>query len=140
MTTPTENLTLFETARLIHQELQTTNRLIVQMLQGQANMTSQLSDLNYTLNGFTSGGASLSGYLIDPMTMAYLAVLGPTLAEKLKTQEVDLTELIKGGTLLARQLLEELAAYRAERSAADYVEEQMELLSYPWSKQQGQGA
>jgi hypothetical protein len=110
------------------------------MLQGQANMTSQLSDLNYTLNGFTSGGASLSGYLIDPMTMAYLAVLGPTLAEKLKTQEVDLTELIKGGTLLARQLLEELAAYRSERSAVDYVEEQMELLSDPWSKQQGQGA
>lgn len=134
-TTPTDNLTLFEVSRLLLAELQTTNRLLIQSLQGQKTLGEQLRDLVYLVNGFTSGGASLNGYTIDPMTMAYLAIMGPALAQKLIEQPSDLPELMKGSTLLARQLLEELAAYRTERSPIDYVEDQSELIQDPWNKE-----
>lgn len=135
-TTPTDNLTLFEVSRLILAELQMTNRLLAQSLQGQADGNAQLRDLLYLVNGFTSGGASFSAYTMDPMTSAYLAIMGPAVAAKLASQGADLPELMKGSALLARQLLEELAAYRSERSAIDYVEEQAELLTDPWKQQQ----
>lgn len=133
-TTPTDNLTMFEVSKLIHTELQTTNRLLIQSLQGQKTLSDLVRDLVYLLNGFTSGGASYSGYVIDPMTTAYLAIIGPAVASKLSEQQADLPELMKGSTLLARQLLEELAAYRSERSAIDYVEDQAELLNDPWQQ------
>lgn len=137
-TTPTDNLTLFEVSRRILAELQATNRLLAETLNGQRAVNNQLHDLLYLVNGFTSGGASFSGYTIDPMTTAYLAIVGPALAASLADKCADLPELMKGSTLLARQLLEELAAYRSERSAIDYVEEQAELISDPWNQQAAQ--
>lgn len=137
-TTPTDNLTLFEVSRLQLAEQQQTNRLLAQVIHGQVTLAKSVEDLIYLLNGFTSGGASFSGYAIDPMTTAYLAVIGPAIASRLATQGAELPELMKGSALLARQLLEELAAYRSERSAIDYVEEQAELITDPW-RQQGQG-
>lgn len=134
-TTPTDNLNLFEISRLLLSELQTTNRLLIQSLQGQKNLSDQLRDLVYLANGFTSGGASFSGYMLDPMTAAYLAIIGPAVASRLSEQHAELPEIMKGSTLLARQLLEELAAYRSERSALDYVEDQAELINDPWNQQ-----
>ena len=137
-TTPTDNLTLFEVSRLQLAEQQQTNRLLAQSIHGQVTLAKKIDDLIYLINGFTSGGASFSGYTIDPMTTAYLAIMGPAIATRLAAQGSELPEIMKGSALLARQLLEELAAYRSERSAIDYVEEQAELLDDPWSHQRGE--
>ena len=142
MTSPppiSENLTLFETSKLLLAELQTTNRLLVQQLQGQATLHDSLRELGYLLNGFTSGGASFSAYQSDTMTQAYLAVMGPLLGAKLAAQDLELPEMMKGATLLARQLIEELSAYRSERGSLDYLEEQTELIHDPWN-QSSEGA
>jgi len=135
MTSPqpiSENLTLFESSRLLLQELKGTNALLLKLLEGQANQSRQLTELHYLLNGFSSGGASLSAYITDPMTQAYLALMGPALASRLADQGLELPELMKGATLLARQLLEELSAYRSERGSLDYLDEQAELINDPW--------
>lgn len=61
MTSPpltSENLTLFDTSKLILAELQNTNRLLIRLIEGQRAQADQLTDLTYLLNGFTSGGAS----------------------------------------------------------------------------------
>lgn len=129
-----ETLTLLEAARQLLIELRRSNTLLATSLQHQQQQGQQLGDLLYLLNGFSSGGASITGYLADPLTQAYLAVMGPLLAAKLGSQEQDLTELMKGATLLAKQLVEELAAYRSERGALDYLEEQTELLHDPWKE------
>lgn len=135
MTSPqpiSENLTLFESIRLLLQELKGTNALLLKLLEAQANQSRQLTELHYLLNGFSSGGASLSAYITDPMTQAYLALMGPALASRLADQGLELPELMKGATLLARQLLEELSAYRSERGSLDYLDEQAELINDPW--------
>lgn len=138
-TTPTDNLTLFEVSRRLLVEIQNTNRLLAESLNGQRAINNQLNDLLHLVNGFTSGGASFSGYTIDPMTTAYLGIMGPAIAARLTEQGADLPEMMKGTALLSRQLLEELAAYRSERSAIDYIEEQAELISDPWKNQQEGG-
>jgi hypothetical protein len=141
MTSPpltSENLTLFDTNKLILAELQTTNRLLIKLIEGQRNQADQLNDLNYLVNGFTSGGASFNAYQVDQMTLAYLALMGPLLAQRMDMGAADINELIKGGTLLARQLVDELGAYRSQQGSFDYLEEQAELINDPWQKEQQQ--
>jgi hypothetical protein len=141
MTSPpltSENLTLFDTSKLILAELQTTNRLLIKLIEGQRNQADQLNDLNYLVNGFTSGGASFNAYQVDQMTLAYLALMGPLLAQRMDMGAADINELIKGGTLLARQLVDELGAYRSQQGSFDYLEEQAELINDPWQKEQQQ--
>jgi len=142
MTSPpltSENLTLFETSNLILAELQNTNRLLIRLIEGQRNQADQLNDLTYLINGFTSGGASFSAYQCDQMTLAYLALMGPLLAQRMDMGATDINELIKGGTLLARQLVDELGAYRSQQGSFDYLEEQAELINDPWKGEQQQG-
>jgi len=129
-----ENLTLFDTSKLLLAELQTTNRLLIKALEGQRMHTDQLENLTYLVNGFTSGGASFSAYQCDQMTLAYLALMGPLLAQRMDMGVSDINELIKGGTLLARQLLDELSAYRSQQGSYDYLEEQTELINDPWNQ------
>lgn len=139
MTSPpltSENLTLFETSKLILAELQTTNRLLIKQLEGQRAQADQLNDLTYLINGFTSGGASFNAYQCDQMTLAYLALMGPLLAQRMDMGASNINELIKGGTLLARQLVDELGAYRSQQGSFDYLEEQTELINDPWQGQQ----
>lgn len=137
MTSPppiSENLTLFETSRLLLNELQTTNQLLIRLLESQRMQTDQIDNLTYLINGFTSGGASFSAYQCDQMTLAYLALMGPLLAQRMDMGAADINELIKGGTMLARQLLDELSAYRSQQGSFDYLEEQAELINDPWNK------
>lgn len=129
-----ENLTLFDTSKLLLAELQTTNQLLIRLIEGQRNNTDQLENLTYLINGFTSGGASFSAYQCDQMTLAYLALMGPLLAHRMDMGASDINELIKGGTMLARQLLDELSAYRSQQGSFDYLEEQTELIDDPWQK------
>jgi len=133
MTPQQETVTLLQLNQQLLQEMRRNNQLLGDGLQLQQRREQQLAELLYLLNGFTSGGASFSGYLVDPLTQAYLAVMGPLIGAKLAGQEQDLAELMKGATRLARQLGEELAAYRSEWSAYDYLEEQTELLHDPWA-------
>lgn len=129
-----ENLTLFETSKLLLAELQTSNQLLLKLIEGQRMHTDQLDQLTYLLNGFTSGGASFSAYQCDQMTLAYLALMGPLLAQRMDMGASDINELIKGGTMLARQLLDELSAYRSQQGNFDYLEEQVELINDPWQQ------
>jgi hypothetical protein len=134
MTSQHENLTLLEAARQLLTQLQRSNDLFSVVIRNQQQQGQQLAELIYLLNGFSSGGASFSGYIADPMTQAYLAVVGPLLAAKLSQQDQSLPEMMKGSTLLAKQLIEELAAYRSERGAFDYLEDQAELIHDPWNQ------
>lgn len=129
-----ENLTLFETSKLLLAALQTSNQLLVKLIEGQRMHTDQLENLAYLVNGFTSGGASFSAYQCDQMTLAYLALMGPLLAQRMDMGASDINELIKGGTMLARQLLDELSAYRSQQGNFDYLEEQAELINDPWQQ------
>lgn len=129
-----ENLTLFDTSKLLLAELQTSNQLLIKLIEGQRMHTDQLDQLLYLVNGFTSGGASFSAYQCDQMTLAYLALMGPLLAQRMDMGAADINELIKGGTMLARQLLDELSAYRSQQGSFDYLEEQTELINDPWDK------
>lgn len=129
-----ENLTLFETSKLLLQELRATNHLLMQLVNRQSAVSNQLESVSYAVAGFTNNGASFSSYVPDPLTLAYFSVMGPAIASKLNEQELPLTELMKGATLLARQLVDEFAAYRSERSSIDYLEEQAELINDPWKQ------
>ena len=137
MTSPqpiSENLTLFETSKLLLAELKETNSLLQEFGARQQVQAEQLESITYLLNGFTSGGASFSAYQCDQMTLAYLALMGPLLAQRMDMGAADINELIKGGTMLARQLLDELSAYRSQQGNFDYLEEQTELINDPWKQ------
>ena len=105
------------------EELKALNTKIDKLLKIQ---TEQL----YVLNGFTSGGSSFNGYVTDPMTTAYLSVLGPVLAVRLNNQDIDLTELMKGSIMLSNQVLEELNAYRSEQGGKDLVKKSLEFMEW----------
>ena len=109
-----------------------TNELLQQLI-------AQNSELLYLLNGFTSGGASFNGYLPDAFTSAYLSVLAPVVAQKLMRDDLGFEEIMKGGTVLSRQLLEELGAYRSEQEGKDVVSSLTELLKDPWNKDEQSG-
>ena len=142
MTSPqpiSENLTLFETSKLLLAELKETNSLLQEFGARQQVQAEQLENITYLLNGFTSGGASFSAYQCDQMTLAYLALMGPLLAQRMDMGAADINELINGGTMLARQLLDELSAYRSQQGSFDYLEEQTELINDPWQHGGEQG-
>lgn len=129
-----QNLTLFENSKHILAELKNTNISLRQMVIYQQQTTEQLRYINELLDGFTNGGASLNGYIPDAFVQAYVAVVSPVLAERLGGQDVDLEELMKGATLLARRLLEELSAYRSEQEAKDILSEVMANVDDPWDR------
>mgnify|MGYP001264135343 CR=1 FL=1 len=130
-----QNLTLFETNKLILSELR---NISIQLRQGvvyQQQAHEHLREIHCLLHGFTNSGASLSGYMPDAFTNAYLSVLGPVLAKRLDDNQLDLEELMKGATLLSRHLLEELAAYRTVQEGRDVIEDALSLVEDPWKQQ-----
>tara|TARA_R110000868_G_scaffold2897_6_gene19789 strand:+ start:197 stop:640 length:444 start_codon:yes stop_codon:yes gene_type:complete len=131
-----ENLTLFDVSRQLLAELQVSNKILINVQSHAAAQSALLTETRDLLAGFTGNGATFSAYQVDPFTHAYLAVMGPLLARRLDPDVASLPEMMKGATLLARELVEELAAYRSERAGLDYLEEQTELLNDPWGKAQ----
>ncbi len=129
-----QNLTLFESNKQILAELKNTNIQLRQMVIYQQQSLEQLLRMHDMFDGFTNGGASLNGYIPDAFVQAYIGVVGPVLAERLGKDNVDLEELMKGATLLARRLLEELSAYRSEQEAKDILDEAMAHVNDPWDK------
>ena len=90
-------------------------------------MSKQLEDIKYLLNGFTSGGASLNGYLPDSSLLAYLSLIGPALARHLD-KTIGLEEILKGGVHLSSRMVEEYAAYQSERQPIDTLKNSLEFL------------
>ena len=127
-----QNLTLFETNKQILAELKNTNIQLRQMIIYQQQSCEQLHNLNQLMHGFTNGGASLNGYIPDAFVAAYVSVLGPALAKRLDQDDIGLEELMKGATLLARRLLEELNAYRSEQEGRDVLADVLANANDPW--------
>lgn len=100
------------------------NALLAQLARQNSAINQQLAELLELVNGFTSGGASFSAYQSDAFTSAYMAIIGPLVAAQLANRGGNFDELTKGAILMARQVLEELSAYRSTRGPADYLEEQ----------------
>ena len=91
-------------------------------------LSKQLEDIHYLLNGFTSGGASLNGYIPDTALFAYFSIVGPALARHLD-KDVGLEEILKGGVHLATRMTEEHTAYRTEQQPKDFIRSSLEFLS-----------
>lgn len=129
------------TEQLILEELRQMNKnfaFILQRLDVQHQKHSKaLDEVRDLLNGFTGGGASFNAYQTDALTSAYLSIVGPLVAARLAApgQPTNLPEVLKGSLMMAKQLLEELAAYRSQRQGLDYLESQGELLNDPWKGQ-----
>ena len=96
-------------------------------------MSKQLEDIKYLLNGFTSGGASLNGYLPDSSMLAYLSLIGPALARHLD-KTIGLEEILKGGVHLSSRMVEEYAAYQSERQPLDNLKNSLEFLEHKEGK------
>lgn len=99
--------------------------------------TNVIEEIQETLNGFTNGGASFGAYQTDPFTTAYLSILGPMLAFRLggELQNKLIPELLKAGAPLARDVLEELAAYRQQQLGRDTLENLVGTVRDPWAEQ-----
>lgn len=118
-----ENLSQFEIHKQTLAELRRTNNYLAETLKQQTTTNKALAEIHYLVNGFTSEGSSFQAQQVDQFTAAYIAVLGPLVAGRLAQDPISLPEMMKGAAVLAKQLLEELAAYRSERSGLDLLED-----------------
>ena len=128
MTAPTGDAVLAELKKITAQ--------LVKQNQTQDKLLKSVQNLEYLVNGYTSGGASFNGYLPDSFLTAYISILGPALCQKMAVGESDLEEMMKGATILAKRLLEELAAYRTEQEGTDVLKEALSFLKDPWNQQE----
>ena len=89
-------------------------------------MGRQLDSLRDLLEGFSGGGSDFRSYQLDPLVVAYAAILGPILGDRIDGQtakgETYIEEMMKGAAVMARELLRTLDRYRSERGALDYLE------------------
>ena len=128
MTAPTGDPVIAELKKITAQ--------LVKQNQTQEKLLKSVQNLEYLVNGYTSGGASFNGYLPDSFLTAYISILGPALSQKMAVGESDLEEMMKGATILAKRLLEELAAYRTEQEGTDVLKEALSFLKDPWKQQE----
>ena len=128
MTAPTGDAVLAELKKITAQ--------LVKQNQTQEKLLKSVQNLEYLVNGYTSGGASFNGYLPDSFLTAYISILGPALSQKMAVGESDLEEMMKGATILAKRLLEELAACRTEQEGTDVLKEALSFLKDPWNQQE----
>ena len=128
MTAPTGDAVLAELKKITAQ--------LVKQNQTQEKLLKSVQNLEYLVNGYTSGGARFNGYLPDSFLTAYISILGPALSQKMAVGESDLEEMMKGATILAKRLLEELAAYRTEQEGTDVLKEALSFLKDPWNQQE----
>ena len=128
MTAPTGDPVIAELKKITAQ--------LVKQNQTQEKLLKSVQNLEYLVNGYTSGGASFNGYLPDSFLTAYISILGPALSQKMAVGESDLEEMMKGATILAKRLLEELAAYRTEQEGTDVLKEALSFLKDPWNQQE----
>ncbi len=91
MTAPTGDPVIAELKKITAQ--------LVKQNQTQEKLLKSVQNLEYLVNGYTSGGASFNGYLPDSFLTAYISILGPALSQKMAVGESDLEEMMKGATI-----------------------------------------
>lgn len=139
MTLPSDSAaapTLPQTMQACLMQLMKLNQTAEKLLQQEQANAAELAEIRNLLDGFTNGGSSFGAYQTDPFTAAYLAVLGPMLAFRLgpELQSKLIPELLKAGAPLARDVLEELAAYRQQQMGRDALENVMSTTRDPWAE------
>lgn len=89
------------------------------------------------VDGFTSGGASFNAYQVDPLSHAYLTLLGPMISNRLQSEMAnrDVIELIKAAIPLSLDSIAELNAYRQQRLTRETIRDAMETSKDPWADQ-----
>lgn len=89
-------------------------------------LSQQLIEISQLVDGFTSSGSSFRSYQLDPMVIAYAAILGPILGDRIDASvdkgEGYVDDMLKGAAVMARKLLRVLDAYLSERGGLDYLE------------------
>lgn len=110
----------------IHQQLDVLVGVQRRNEQHLQRLNHALKELTTMLDGFTSSGSSFRSYQFDPMVIAYAAILGPILGDRIDAGvnkgEAYVSEMMQGAAVMARQLLRTLDAYRSERGSLDYLE------------------
>lgn len=130
-----DDISQFEIHKRTLSEIQRSNNYLSEILQQLARANKTLADLQYLVNGFTSEGSSFQAHQVDQFTSAYIAVLGPLVARRMAQDPMPLPEMMKGAAVLAKQFLEELAAYRSERSGLDLLEDMAAGLRDPFKEE-----
>lgn len=110
-----------------------------QVSQGQVlrRLDQRVEELSQLVDGFTSSGSSFRSYQLDPMVVAYAAILGPILGDRIDAS-VDkgddyVDDMLKGAAVMARKLLRVLDSYLAERRSLDYLESMAGDIQEPGS-------
>jgi hypothetical protein len=85
-----------------------------------------LTEIKTLVEGFTSGGASFRSYQLNPVLLAYAAILGPVLGDRIdgnteKDEQYEET-MLKGAAVMAARLVQTLDQYSRERAPIDYLE------------------
>lgn len=116
-------------------ELVKIHSLLDLLVDVQRRQASRLERMHKTLeaqqaliDGFTSGGSSFRAAQVDPAQVAYAAILGPILGDRIDAtvpkgdSEAYLEEMMRGAAVMSRRLLRVLDTYLSERSSLDYLE------------------
>jgi len=106
------------------------NRILIEEIRKltlQVKVTNDLlGEIKTLIEGFTSGGASFRSYQLNPVLLAYAAILGPILGDRIdgSTEKDDHYEetMFKGAAVMAARLVQTLDQYSSERAPLDYLE------------------
>ena len=130
-----ENLSLFSVNKQLLAELKIQNGLLLQSVQQQDEIKTEISKLTYLLNAYTSGGTPERSYSVDHFLAAYLALVGPSLGERISKDQSDPQEVLKGCIVIAKEMLNEVNAYHASNAPGqEAIENALQFSRDPWSE------
>lgn len=89
------------------------------------------------VRGFTDDGASFRSSASDPFTTAYTSIVAPMIAIRCRNNIDDkpLADIVKAGVKLARDMVEEMAAYREQGPATASLAQAMSATAGdPWGE------
>ena len=132
-----EQLSLFQTNKLLLNEMKLMNQLLVKQVQLAEDNKLELQKLVYLLNAFTSNGMPIRSYLPDHLLTAYLHLAGPALGQRISDENHDPNEVLKGGIEVAKQMLDEINAYNASNAPGQAaIENALRTAHDPWAEQE----
>ena len=130
-----ENLSLFSVNKQLLAELKIQNGLLLQSVQQQDEIKTEISKLTYLLNAFTSGGTPHRSYVPDHFLAAYLALVGPSLGKRISEDNADPQEVLKGCIVIAKEMLSEVNAYHQSNAPGqEALENALQFSRDPWSE------
>ena len=128
-----ENLSLFSVNKQLLAEMKIQNGLLLQSVQQQDEIKTEIQKLVYLLNAFSSGGTPVRSYLPDHFLSAYLALVGPSLGKRISDDNADPAEVLKGCIVIAREMLAEINAYNESSAPGqEAVKNALQFSADPW--------